>query len=255
MKYLKILFILNFLLFTKISFATAQTPDYLIIEKDTLKLHCNPLNSYFEENPLPENLNRIVSTGLWRGYIAFFKIINSKLMVENIYKIEYYEDADGTSNERLISIYEIAFKGIKNYECNFYSGVLICPLGEIKEYIHMGYSSIYENYHLYEFKDGLLQKEKKLTNDEFIELKIKHFQKFKKSDEYKIQFDELLKATKESEKEMENMIEELSDKDKKRKKQNKYLYEKEKEVENIKMTDNFLFFFITDNIKTIDITD
>jgi hypothetical protein len=65
--------------------ATAQTPDYLIIEKDTLKLHCNPLETYFEKNPLPDNTFTTISTGLWRGYIAYFKIKTNIVVVYQIF--------------------------------------------------------------------------------------------------------------------------------------------------------------------------
>lgn len=249
----------NFLLFTLLllnfgkSFATGQIPDYLITENDTLSLHCNPMESYFEKNPLPENLLAQRSTALWRGYIAYFKIVNNRLVLENIYKEEYYRDEKGNHKEKLISIYGKIFKEDKNFECNFYSGVLICPFGKRIEYVHMGYSSIYENYKLYEIKDGIFQKEKLFSSDEFMELKIKHFEKFKKTEEYKKRLAELIKASKESDKELEKMLGGISDEDKKRKKKNKYLYEKEKEIEEIKMTENFLFLFVSDNIKTIDI--
>ena len=82
MKINKIFIIVSLIIFSlnKIS-ATAQAPDYLIIEKDTLKLHCNPLETYFEKNPLPDNTFTTISTGLWRGYIAYFKIKNNKLIL------------------------------------------------------------------------------------------------------------------------------------------------------------------------------
>jgi hypothetical protein len=249
----------NFLIFTLLllnfskTYATGQIPDYLITVNDTLSLHCNPLESYFEKNPLPENLIIQTSTALWRGYIAYFKIENNKLVVENIYKVEYHTTENGGHKEKLISIYDIAFNGIKKVECDFYSGVLICPYGKMIEYVHMGYSSIYENYKLYEIKDGIFQKEKSFTSDEFMQLKIKHFEKYKKTEEYKKKFDELINASKDSEKEMERMFGGISDEDKKRKTKNKYLYEKEKQIEEIKMTDNFLFLFVSDNIKTIDV--
>ena len=100
----KIIIVVSLIIFSlnKIS-ATAQAPDYLIIEKDTLKLHCNPLETYFEKNPLPDNTFTTISTGLWRGYIAYFKIKNNKLIVDNIYKIRYYKDDQGNHKEELIS--------------------------------------------------------------------------------------------------------------------------------------------------------
>jgi hypothetical protein len=235
--------------------ATAQTPDYLIIEKDTLKLHCNPLESFFEKNPLPDNTFKTISSGLWRGYIAYFKIKNNKLIVENIYKIRNYTDDQGTPKEELISIYNIAFKDIKDFECNFYNGVLICPLGEILEYVHMSYSSVYEKYSLFEIKDGNYIKERLLSNQEFIDLKLKHFQKYKESEEYKKKLEETINYYKEAEIELEKEYKDIKKENNKKRKQNKYLYEKEKELEYLKSAEGFLFFFTTNNIKTIDLTN
>mgnify|MGYP006169719371 FL=1 len=60
---------------------------------------------------------------------------------------------------------------------------------------------------------------------------------------------------KESEKEFEKDFKDIRKENNKRKKQNKYLYEKEKEIEDLKSAEGFLFFFTTNNIKTIDITN
>lgn len=253
----KIVFLIISLILFNLSkiFATAQGPDYLIIERDTLKLHCNPLETYFEKNPLPENTITTISTGLWRGYIAYFKLLNNKLIVENVYKLDYYKDSQGNSHEKLTSIYDIAFKKIKDFECDFYNGVLICPQGKTLDYVHMGYSSVYENYILFEVKNGEIIKEVKLSNKEFIDLKLKHYENFKKSQEYKNLLNETIISFKESEHELEKQFKEIKKENNRRKKQNKYLYEKEKEKEYIKSAENFLFLFVTDNIKTIDLTN
>ena len=243
MKFLKYFLVILLVLSYGKLFATAQTPDYLIIGKDTLSIHCNPLEEYFKEKPLPEGLITTMSTGLWRGYIAYFKII---------YKVDYsYENEN--SKRTLTSIYKDVFGNQENFQCNFYSGVLICPLGEIIEYIHMGYSSIYEKYKLLEIKDGIYQKEVELTYNEFMELKIAHFKKYKETEEYKQKFNELMAATKEMDKDINKIFGEISKEEKKRQKKNKYLYEKEKEIELIKTTENFLFLFLTNNIKTINL--
>lgn len=250
---MRILLLSLLLLFSSKLSATGQIPDYLIQDKDTIAIQSNPLEEYFKKNPIDKDLITTRSSALWRGYIAFFKIIDNKLILENIYKQNYIEDANGKNTEKLISIYQNIFGNDKNFECSFYNGVLICPYGELVEYVHMGYSSIYENYNLIEIKNGQLVKEQKFKSDEFIKLKVKHYQKFKQSEEYKKMFDEFLKASNEMDKEIENSFGELSKEDKKRKKKNKYLYEKEKEIEKIKMTEQFLFLYISDNIKTIDI--
>jgi hypothetical protein len=249
MKLLKFLFVFSFVLSFSEVFATAQIPDFLITEKDTIRIQCNPLERYFEKNPIKEGLITNMSTALWRGYIAYFKIIDNQLVVENIYKQEFGKDKNGKHSEKYISIYNDVFGKEKNFYCNFYSGVLICPYGKMIEYIHMGYSSIFENYRLIEINLGEVQKEKTLSDQDFMTLKVRHFEKFKETEEYKIKYDEFMKMTKE----IDESADFLTEEDKKRKKKNKYLYEKEKEIELKKSTENFLFLFISDNIKTIDV--
>lgn len=236
-------------------FGTGQIPDYLIIEKDTLSLHCNPLESYFKKNPIKEGIITSMSTGLWRGYIAFFEFKNNKLVVQNIYKQNYITNEKGEYKEELISIYNDIFGSVKDFECNFYDGVLICPFGKIIDYVHMGYSSTYENYRLIEIQKGSFIKDVKMNANEFMELKIKHFEKFKQTEEYKKQLEETINTFREMDKNFEKDFG-IEDKEaKKRKRKNKYLYEKEKEAEHLKSAQNFIFIFTTNNIKTIDITN
>ncbi|MBA4155287.1 hypothetical protein, partial [Flavobacterium sp.] len=63
----------------------------------------------------------------------------------------------------------------------------------------------------------------------------------------------ILEETINSFKELEKEFKDIKKDNNKRKKQNKYLYEKEKELEYRKSAEGFLFFFTTNNIKTIDI--
>jgi hypothetical protein len=97
MKFLKLFFAFIILVSVK-SFATAQVPDYLIIDKDTLQIQSNPLEKYFETNPFPQNLMHSVSSANWRGYIAYFKFLDGKLVVENIYKEDYKENSKGETD-------------------------------------------------------------------------------------------------------------------------------------------------------------
>lgn len=249
----KIIVIVSFVVFNINSiFATSQTPDYLIVENDTLSLHCNPLENYFQKNPIPESTLSF-NTALWRGYIAYFKIIDNKLVVENIYKPETYNDEKGNYREKLVSIYDKIFGSILNFECDFFDGVLICPKGKQISYVHMGYSSTYEKYLLIEIKNGNYIREKEFSDEEYKNLKLKHFKKYQQSEEYKKTLNETIAMFKDTEKNLEKDFKDIKRENNKRKKQNKYLYEKEKELEYLQSAESFLFLFTTNNIKTIDI--
>lgn len=249
MRLLKVIFAFIFLLSAK-SFATAQAPDYLIIGNDTLKIQSNPLEKYFETNPLSQNLIHSVSSGNWRGYIAYFKFLDGKLVVENIYKEDYKENNKGETDFFLTSIYKDVFGTKSNFECDFYSGLLICPSGNIVEYVHMGYSSLYENYNLIEIKNGISIKSKKFTASEFQKFKIDYFKYYKRTEEYKLKVKEFKEAT-EGEMGISNSVFLIENPGLGR--ENKSLKKKEAEFRADKQIDSFMFAFLSDYMKTIEI--
>lgn len=249
MKLLKLLFTFVFLVSTK-SFATAQVPDYLIIDKDTLQIQSNPLEKYFETNPFSSNLIHSVSSANWRGYIAYFKFLEGKLVVENIYKEDYKENSKGETDFFLTSIYKDVFGTNSNFECDFYSGLLICPLGNMIEYVHMGYSSLYENYNLIEIKNGINIKSKKITGKEFQKFKIDYFKYYKRTEEYKLKVKEF-KENSEGEFSKSNSIFLIANPG--IGKENKSLTQKEAEFRADKQIDSFMFAFLSDYMKTIEI--
>ncbi len=250
MRFLKSYCLFVFLISVKL-FATAQTPDYLIIGKDTLSIQSNPLQEYFAVHPIPENLSTMVSSGNWRGYIAYFKFLDGKLVVENIYKEDYKENDKGHHDYFLTSIYKEVFGENKNFECNFYSGLLICPSGKMLQYVHMGYSSLYENYDLIEIKNGVNIKSKKITGKEFQKFKIDYFKYYKRTDEYKLKVKEFKEETT-GEFGMNNTGV-FSIENPGIGRENKSLKKKEAEFNADKQIDSFMFIFLSDYMKTIEI--
>ncbi|KAF2510832.1 hypothetical protein EYY60_10015 [Flavobacterium zhairuonense] len=248
MKFYKLLFV-SFLLLSFKSFATAQVPDYLIVGKDTLRIQSNPLEGYLKDHPIPENLITSVSSANWRGYIAYFKFLNGKLVVENIYKEDYVEKENGNSSFSLVSIYKEIFGKQKNFECNFYSGLLICPSGKMLQYVHMGYSSLYENYDLIEIKDGVNVKSKKFTAEEFQKFRKDYFRYFKSTEEYKIRFNEFKEMGFSPEYSNSSFL--IVNPGTGR--ENESLKKKEAEFKVGKQIDSFMFAFFNDYIKTIEI--
>jgi hypothetical protein len=57
-------------------FATGQISDKIIYKGEKSSLNTNPLESFFKKNPNLKPQPDIMSTGLWRGYIATFEIQN-----------------------------------------------------------------------------------------------------------------------------------------------------------------------------------
>lgn len=248
MRFLKILLVIIFFGSTRL-FATGQVPDYLIIEKDTLFIQSNPLEEYFKNHPIPDNLITNLSSANWRGYVAYFKFVNGKLVVENIYKEDFKEDRNGKTEFIKTSIYKDIFGKKINFPCNFYSGLLICPSGDIVEYVHMGYSSLYQNYNLIEIKNGNTIKSKKFTAEEFQKFKKDYFNYYKKSEEYKAKVKEFKDMGQESEypgSSLRVVHPGIG-------RENKSLTKKEAEFKADKFIESFMFIYLNDYMKTIEV--
>lgn len=248
MRLLKVLFAFIFLVSAK-SFATIQVPDCLIVGKDTLRIQSNPLDGYFAKHPIPENLITNLSSANWRGYVAYFKFIDNKLVVENIYKRECKVDENGNQTSFPVSIYNDIFGERNNFECDFYSGLLICVSGEILEYVHMGYSSLYEKYNLIEIKEGTNIKSKQFSAEEFQKFRKDYFKYFKKTEEYKVKAKEFKEMFAQSDFSNSSFL--IINPGTGR--QNESLKKKEAEFKAEKQLDSFMFAFLNDYMKTIEI--
>lgn len=82
-------------------FGTAQVPDILIYNGDTLALYANPLEDFYnEDNPRPKSfgLQGGWSTACWRGYQATWIIENDLLYLIEIGPCHFYRKYELTSS-------------------------------------------------------------------------------------------------------------------------------------------------------------
>lgn len=166
-------------------FATAQYPDKIIYNGKEFKLHSNPLETYFEKNPDKRPKGGIMSTALWRGYVATFEVKDNQLFLKDI-EIQYH---DTTSKEsypyKWRSVINEVFPNNEKIKIDWLTGLLVIPHGKLVNYVHMGYGSTYKNYILLEIDKGDLKKEKYFKYKEYEMFKERQFQVFKQTDEYK----------------------------------------------------------------------
>ncbi len=167
------------------AFATAQIPDVIIYEGKEYKLHSNPLESYFEKFPDKRPLNGIRPTSLWRGYVAIFEIKDSVMILKDIEIMVSVKDEKEEDGYGWESVRKESFSGQEDLRIDWFTGILVLPHGEMKNYVHMGYGSAYSNYILLEMESGKLKAEKKLDYEQYEEFKQKQFEAFKKTEEYK----------------------------------------------------------------------
>ena len=164
--------------------ATSQIPDNIILIGKEESLLSNPLEVYFKSNPdkRPNRKDMLMSSALWRGYIATFEVLNNELFVKDIV-ILTSQDEDN-EDEKWISVYNEVFNKIEPTKVDWLNGLLVIPHGEIINYVHMGYGSTYENYTILEILNGNLTKERYLNYREYEVFKENQFQAYKKTKEY-----------------------------------------------------------------------
>jgi hypothetical protein len=157
--YILIAFILTLRNF---SFATAQIGDLLIEGNDTSWINSNPLEEYFKKKG-----NRKIGTtdlgssfsctALWRGYVATWRLENDSLFLVRI-QSNY---CDIPSDILL----EPEF-GKSRIFASWVNSIVVKPLGEMLQYIHDWYRSIYEGKKFYTFHNGMLRETK---NENYLE--------------------------------------------------------------------------------------
>ena len=176
------------------AFATGQISDKIIYKGEKYSLNTNPLESFFEKNPGLRPEPDVMSTALWRGYVATFEIQDNQLFVNDI-SIEVDDTLNGSDKTKWISALNQVFPGQKQIKVDWMTGLLVIPNGKLVNYVHMGYASTYKNYIILEIDKGNLVQEKRMSLKEYEKFKDKQFKAFQKTDEYKKLKEDLKKNT------------------------------------------------------------
>ena len=121
--------------------ATAQIPDILVVEGDTLYLFCNPLEGFFDAtHPRPDDMWGMGSTACWRGYQAYFELRKDSLFLTGIRLGHRYDSTDFYPLSRLFGE-KATPRGVF---ASWVNDTLASVGGNLLYYIHMGYASLYE---------------------------------------------------------------------------------------------------------------
>lgn len=157
--------ILNLLPLT--AFATAQQPDVLLYDGKKYSLLANPLESYYnEERAKPRFFTRpgSVSTGNWRGYVATWKIEEDFLYLVNI--DSWICESLGSEKCKKADLKELFGEKYQDekVKADWFTGELRVPDGELLQYVHMGYGSIYEREIILKVEAGKITGKKVIDN-------------------------------------------------------------------------------------------
>lgn len=165
---------------------TAQIQELLQFEGKSYGMANEPLNQYFVKNEIDIRLNA-PHTACWRGYCGEWEVVDNKLYLTQLTGSGVIKDKDKFRAERLALRHKLKEglitpiengKLLKEAEkqsfipiqlsldtlfhsndkvfASWYTGTLRAPFGQLLEYVHAGYESIYEYDLLIDIKEGVV---------------------------------------------------------------------------------------------------
>ena len=163
--------------------ATAQAGDELKVGAEVLSIQTNPLEPYFEVHPDARPKSEIVSTGLWRGYVASFEIAEGRLTLTDVKILRKKEGTESFDTE-FVSAMSAVFPGQSRVVADWYTGHLVAPTGELVRYVHMGYASTYDAYRVFTVVAGVVTADRAMSRREFEGFRKAQFEAWKRTPEY-----------------------------------------------------------------------
>jgi hypothetical protein len=192
-----------------LAFATAQQGDKLLVDGKSYEIFTNPLEPYLEEHPGKLPKSEVVSTALWRGYVATWEVKDHKLLLMDVGILKSVPEKSGSGfSTELTSVMEQIFPGKKEVFAEWYSGNIIIPDGKLVHYVHMGYASTYSKYILLRVEKGAVTRQWKTDAEGYIKFRDAQFEAFKKTEEYRKALAETSKEGSMSPKENEEFLRE-----------------------------------------------
>lgn len=160
-------YILTILLLTTFnfkSFGTAQIPDILIYNGDTLSIYSNPLEQLDNIDSLREKLfgdkESYWTTACYRKYQAEWTLIDNQLYLTAIYSCDYYRDKIKADLKTLFGEKFINGK----VQADWVTAKILSPQGKQLYCVHSHYESLYEKEVVYEIVNGQLKGTKTFDN-------------------------------------------------------------------------------------------
>ena len=179
---MKLIEILFFCLLTCKLFGTAQIPDILIYKGDTLILYSVPFEAYnngkLSHPKILFNSSGCVNTACYRNYVATWEVIKNEIYlirlknacfptrlrgVQGSFKSNPELDSLGNEFADLNQLFPQKIKDGK-VKADWINYELICPKGNLIEYIHSGFDSIYEYELGLEVTNGVIKRISRYDN-------------------------------------------------------------------------------------------
>jgi hypothetical protein len=129
---------------------TAQFNEHLRYQGEEYPLSSLPLSDYFLLTGKPSPFSGHWCTALWRGYVGTWEITHDRLYLVGLSG----RLADDTEVDMSLLFPEYPQRAFAHW----FSGVLRVPQGELLQYVHMGFASVYEQELCFEVERGMVRR-------------------------------------------------------------------------------------------------
>lgn len=171
------------------AFATAQVPDRIRIDGEDHALHTNPLARKLASAGWERPEEALLNSANWRGYVAFWEIADDRLLLLDATMIVSGHGPQGQAKKSILP--DIFPSATPPLVAEWYSGALVVPQGEVVEYVHMGYESVYERYLVFRISEGKVLERLSLSPEELSRYRDEKFEAFTRTDEFRKEVDVL----------------------------------------------------------------
>ncbi len=180
---LTIAVILLFVSTASFAFATAQEGDKLRYKGEEYSIQTNPLAALIKENPDLIPRAEVMSSSLWRGYVATWSVEDGQLFLVDVEQLRaVWMGLKPDAEYR--SVMGSVFPRQSRVLAIWFTGNLILPRGKLEEYVHMGYASTFESYVVLTVREGVVDEEREMSRENFETFRKQQFEAFKKTERY-----------------------------------------------------------------------
>lgn len=134
---------------------TAQARERLLFNGEEIWMASLPLNLYLQNRGYIKFVSP--STDCWRGYRGQWEVVDNKLYLTGL---TAYIAEDITADINYL------FPGQNKVFADWFTGEIRIPKGELLDYVHKGFSSLYSNDLFLVFENGILTKQYEIDNSE-----------------------------------------------------------------------------------------
>ncbi len=138
---------------------TAQKKEKLLYEGKIYEIATEPLGQYLNKRKDLRIISLMASSDCWRGYNGDWEIIKDQLFLVKLSGLLVIKSGKG-SKENTTDL----FPDQEKIFADWFSGEIRIPMGNMLEYVHFGYFSIYEKDMYLQFENGILTGKREIDN-------------------------------------------------------------------------------------------